>query len=252
MNELIKITTNEEGKKLVGARELHEFLENKRQFADWIKQRIEQYGFIENEDFTVHKFVNGKATQKDYVITVEMAKELSMVENNEKGKEARKYFIQCEKVLKEIKPQIQGLSPQLQLLINMELEQKQIKEQLNQVSSDIEANKKEVQAIRDVVTLDFNGWRKETTNIINAIAQKLGGFGHIQPIREESYKLLNERLGVDIGKRLLNKKKNMALEGVSKSKIDKVNKLDVIAEDKKLIDGYTNIIRQFAIKYGVA
>lgn len=96
--ELIKI--NENG--LVNARELHEFLENKRQFSDWIKQRISQYGFIEDEDFTVHKFVNGKATQIDYAITIDMAKELSMVENNEKGKQARKYFIQCEKKIKEI------------------------------------------------------------------------------------------------------------------------------------------------------
>ena len=100
MNQLIKIT-EKEGKQLVNARELHEFLENKRKFSDWIKQRIKQYGFVENEDFTIHKFVKGKATQIDYAITVEMAKELSMVENNEKGNQARKYFIQCEKQLKE-------------------------------------------------------------------------------------------------------------------------------------------------------
>lgn len=81
---------------------MHEFLESKRQFADWIKQRIVKYKFIDNEDFTIHKFVNGKATQIEYVITVGMAKELSMVENNDKGQEARRYFIACEGKLKEI------------------------------------------------------------------------------------------------------------------------------------------------------
>lgn len=89
----------------VNARDLHEFLENKRQFADWIKQRIGQYDFVEDVDFTVHKFVNGKATQIDYFISLNMAKELSMVENNDRGKEARRYFIECEK--RALQPQFQ-------------------------------------------------------------------------------------------------------------------------------------------------
>lgn len=102
MVDLIKIT-EKDGQQLVSARELHEFLGSKRHFADWIKQRIKKYDFIQNDDFTVHKFVIGKTIQIDYAITIDMAKELSMVENNEKGKQARKYFIQCEKKLKEIK-----------------------------------------------------------------------------------------------------------------------------------------------------
>jgi anti-repressor protein len=128
MDKLIKI--DEKG--LVNARELHEFLENKRQFADWIKQRISQYGFIENEDFTVHKFVNGKATQIDYVITIDMAKELSMVENNEKGKAARKYFIQCEKKIKEVKQ----LSPMEQLRVQYQVLE-QHEEKLNEVETKV-------------------------------------------------------------------------------------------------------------------
>lgn len=103
IQELIKISVNNRGERLVNARDLHYFLENKRKFSDWIKQRISQYGFVENDDFTIHKFVNGKATQIDYAITIDMAKELSMVENNNKGKEARKYFIACEKQLKNNK-----------------------------------------------------------------------------------------------------------------------------------------------------
>lgn len=86
----------------VNARELHEFLESKRQFANWIQDRIAQYGFVEGQDFTVNKFVNGRATQIDYHITLDMAKELSMVERNEKGKQARQYFIKCEKELRGV------------------------------------------------------------------------------------------------------------------------------------------------------
>jgi len=58
-----------------------------------IKNRIEKYGFIEGEDFTLHKFVERRATVIDYHLTIEVAKELAMIENNEKGREVRRYFI---------------------------------------------------------------------------------------------------------------------------------------------------------------
>ena len=107
--ELIKITTNEKGQQCVSARELHEGLEVKSKFADWIKNRIKKYGFEENTDFTlVSKILetnnpkNPITEQKDYIITIDMAKELCMVENNDLGRMFRKYFIECEKKLKEV------------------------------------------------------------------------------------------------------------------------------------------------------
>lgn len=105
--ELIKITTNEEGQKLVSARELHEGLKVKRDFTTWIKGRITKYDFIENEDYIVFTKMGenplGGRPQQDYIITVDMAKELCMVENNDLGRQFRKYFIEIEKQLKEIK-----------------------------------------------------------------------------------------------------------------------------------------------------
>lgn len=161
--------------------------------------------------------------------------------------------------VKNGQPSLEGLSPQLQALINLELEQKKIKQQLNQVNynaleakEEASKSREEIQAIREVVTLDTNSWRKDTATIINRIATKLGGFGHIQPIREEIYNLLDSTYEVKLQSRLLNKQKKMALEGVPKYKIDKVNKLDVISDDKKLINGYVNIVGKMAIKYGVA
>ena len=103
VGELIPIN-NQNGKRAVDARCLHAFLGNKRQFTDWIKQRIEQYGFVENQDFvSFHKFVKretGATRVTEYAISIDMAKELSMVENNEKGKMARQYFIRCEEIAK--------------------------------------------------------------------------------------------------------------------------------------------------------
>jgi phage anti-repressor protein len=107
-SSLIKIGKSEisgQKKETVNARELHQFLESKQEFANWIKNRIEKYGFLENEDYTVDKFINGQKDGKfkpiEYYITLDMAKELSMIENNTKGREIRKYFIDCEKKLKQ-------------------------------------------------------------------------------------------------------------------------------------------------------
>lgn len=94
----------------VNARELHSFLELGRDFSTWIKGRIEKYGFVEGQDYTIVDFnvpPNGGSFESrtyardrvEYHITLDMAKELSMVERNEKGKQARRYFIECERKL---------------------------------------------------------------------------------------------------------------------------------------------------------
>ena len=103
MQELIKIT-EQNGKRAVSARELHLFLESKQEFANWIKNRIDKYGFIENQDFEVFdnfiKNPNGGRPLIEYALTIDTAKEIAMVEGNERGKMARQYFIECEKQLR--------------------------------------------------------------------------------------------------------------------------------------------------------
>lgn len=143
----------------------------------------------------------------------------------------------------QLSPELQMFNKMFQALANSELEQKRLKEEIKET-------KEEIQGIRDVVALTPNAWRKDTTTLINKIAMKLGGFEHIKDVREESYKLLNDTYKVDVKRRLSNRQKNMAFEGVSKYKINKLNPLDVIAEDEKLINGYINIISKMAIKYG--
>lgn len=102
MNELIKITTNEDGERLVSARELHEFLNVNSKFNDWISNRINKYEIQESIDYTkILVQCNRGQNEYDYIVTADVAKELAMVENNEKGKEARKYFINVEKNYKD-------------------------------------------------------------------------------------------------------------------------------------------------------
>lgn len=96
-------TTELQGAFPANAETLFKFLVVNSKFADWIKNRITQYGFIENQDYVVKITYTGRRPRKEYFVTLDMAKELCMVENNDKGKEARQYFIKCEKELQAIK-----------------------------------------------------------------------------------------------------------------------------------------------------
>lgn len=103
MNELIKITYNND-RPAVSARDLHDFLEVKTAYKDWFPRMCE-YGFTEGEDFNPLKIERVQnegermvtRTVDDAVLTIDMAKELCMIQRNEKGKQARQYFLQIEK-----------------------------------------------------------------------------------------------------------------------------------------------------------
>lgn len=103
MDELINITKatiNDEEINAVNARELWQKLGVKTQFNHWIGRRIKDYGFEDGVDFTVVKNghgVNGQFQPTEYIISIDMAKELAMVENNEQGRKIRRYFIEVEK-----------------------------------------------------------------------------------------------------------------------------------------------------------
>ncbi|ATO57140.1 Phage anti-repressor protein [Bartonella sp. 1-1C] len=101
----------------VNARELHAFLEIGKDFSNWITDRIKKYNLLENQDFVCSPNLackgRGGHNRKDYHLTLSVAKELSMVENNKKGREARLYFIECEKLAKQVAtPQIDYSSPE--------------------------------------------------------------------------------------------------------------------------------------------
>ena len=87
---------------LCNARELHAFVESKQQYTDWIKNRINEYGFIQDEDYLVITERTNGRPRKEYHITLDMGKELGMVERNERGRQIRQYFIRCERTLKAL------------------------------------------------------------------------------------------------------------------------------------------------------
>jgi anti-repressor protein len=104
MTELIRIEPSRIGGETIqtcNARDLHAFLKVKARFNDWIRNRVEDFGFQENQDFiTLTRLLVSGGKRKDYYLSLDMAKELAMVERNAKGKEARLYFIDCERIAK--------------------------------------------------------------------------------------------------------------------------------------------------------
>ena len=152
-------------------------------------------------------------------------------------------FDEMEKQLAQ--PSFENLSPQLQLLISLETATRQQAKALQDTN-------KRIDNIGDIISLDTRSWRDDARNLIIRIAHKQGGNDYIRETQSEIFKLVDLRGGVSLETRLTNKRQRMAMEGVCKSKRDKLNKADIIAEDKKLIEIYVAIVKEMAVKYGVA
>lgn len=117
---LLPIDPSDSEQPRVNARHLHKFLEIGKDFSTWIKDRIETVGFVENEDFTVdspnlgnQSGRGGDRRSREYWLTMDMAKELSMLERNARGRQARRYFIECEKQLRQVARQALDMSDPL-------------------------------------------------------------------------------------------------------------------------------------------
>ena len=115
-NELVPVYETDTGEKVVDGRELHAVVGSKQDFSDWVKKRVLDCDAIEEKDFSI---ILGRSESgrniKDYIIKLDTAKEMAMLERNDKGKQARRYFIEVEKKFK------QGVQPPLTQPINNEL-----------------------------------------------------------------------------------------------------------------------------------
>ena len=150
MNELIKVTTNEKGIKIVSARELYDFLEVSERFSRFMDRNLE-YGFELNVDYAPYQNVHPSNNQEflDYALTLDTAKEISMLQRSEKGKLARQYFIACEKKLLQIVPRthLEVLQSEMALLIESE----RIKNELIIANTKIESDKPKVVFAESVI-----------------------------------------------------------------------------------------------------
>ncbi|QYY85649.1 Rha family transcriptional regulator [Pediococcus pentosaceus] len=164
------------------------------------------------------------------------------------GKKALDFKIKYIEAFNQMESQIKldttKLSPELQMfkglfdsMAKQELETKRIDHKLDNISEIVGTN-----------TID---WRQGTTRLIQRIAQYQGGGEAYKNVRNGIYAEIDKRAGVSLKTRLTNKRRRMADEGISKSKRDKLNKVDVIQDDKKLIEIYMAIVKEYAIKNNV-
>lgn len=147
MDELVPVQKQKDGSVVVSGRDLHDFLDVKTKYADWFK-RMSEYGFDENVDFAVFlknekddTAFGGSRKITDHVMTLDMAKEISMIQRTERGKQARQYFIEVEKRYKNQQPQL-PTSPteMLKLAIDSTLETADKVEKLTTRMDDLEQN----------------------------------------------------------------------------------------------------------------
>ena len=189
-NDLVPVYETSTGEKVVYGSELHAVLEVKTPYKDWSTRRLNDIDAIENEDFQAAQICAPSGqVKKDHIIKLDAAKEMAMLERNEKGKEVRRYFIRVEKKCKSASLATQELSPQLQVMIQLELEQKRQAEKLEHVEN-------RVDSIREVVAMDSSSWRDETGRLFRKIGSECGDNKSYQDVRTESYQLLEKRMGV--------------------------------------------------------
>lgn len=142
-NQLIPVASSTIGSETiptVNARNLHAFLEIGKDFSTWIKDRIESFGFVENRDFIVFPEIGEKGGRPAlvYHLALDMAKELSMVERNAKGKEARLYFIECERRAKVSVPTIADpFLAQLEMVKTVYLQQQEMSNRMTMLEAKI-------------------------------------------------------------------------------------------------------------------
>lgn len=141
-NEMVPVYETDKGIKVVNGRELHKVLGSKQDFSTWVKKRLSDCEAEENEDFERfhRKMEANNATLIDYLIRLDIAKEMAMLERNEKGKQVRRYFIEVEKRHQKSKIDRSQLSPQMQMFYaiadeqaKLELAQKKQAEQIRKV-----------------------------------------------------------------------------------------------------------------------
>lgn len=136
-----------------------------------------------------------------------------------------------------LSPELQFMNSVVQSLAKQELETKRVETKVDNIT--------------EIVALNTTDWRKDCRTLINKMAKNQGGFHAYQEIQSEIYEEVDRRAGSSLKIRLTNLRNRMAGEGVSKSKRDKTNKLDVIDGDKRLKEIYLAVVKEFAIKYGV-
>ena len=245
------------------ARSLYDFLElGKGQFSRWAKTNIENNEYYEEgHDWWGFDIVSSGNKCKDYRITTDFAKHLSMESHSEKGKIARQYFVNIEDKAKQMVIDRTQLSPQTQLMLSMsesiartELEQKRQSEQLNRLESNQKALTDTFQSTPD--SESFQQWANKCLSKIAEspkFDKQEGRQKNYVYAKNESYARLKRKWNCNLDDRVA-RAKGRAMEnnpGITKAQLNAINKLTIISNDKSLRPVYETVIKEMMIAYCV-
>lgn len=227
-----------------------------------VEKLVERNAYLRKSEFSTTvslSVVEGsrQVTRERTIFTEDGIYEITMLSSQPKAREFRAWIRNVLKALRAGKaqlvsaPQDIDLSPEIQMLkllidkaANAELEQKRQAAALTTVEQ-------KVDGIREIIAINPRSWRDECGKLLRTIATQIGGGSAYKEVNAEAYQLVDERAGVSLATRLTNKRRRMADEGVCKSKRDRLNQLDVIQDDKKLIEIFIAVVKELALKYGV-
>jgi len=155
-------------------------------------------------------------------------------------------FHRMREQLNEPKTQLEILQASIAQLVEQE-------RRLSEVENRMTMTEKKLDNTAELIALHPVEWRRKVTDILNKIVQVRGGYAEAyREVRNESYQMLEERAACNLSIRLTNRKRKMSLEGAAKSKVDKTNRLDVIADDARLTEIYLACVKEMAIRYQVS
>lgn len=250
-SDIIPVYTTDTGEKVVIGQELHSQLKIVTRYADWFPRMCE-YGFVENLDYESFSQKGDKPQggrpSINHILKLDMAKHIAMIQRTPEGFAIRQKLIELEKQTAAL-TSTDLLELQVKALRDMERKQAEAAKAIAETTQAVADTNARIDNMKDAITLSTASWREDCRKLIVRIAQAMGGNDYIREVQAEIFRLVDERAGVSLNTRLTNLRRRMAEEGVCKSKRDKMNKVDVIAGDKKLIEIYTAIVKEMAVKH---
>lgn len=251
-NDLVPVYETDKGIKVVDGRELHQVLQSGQDFSTWIKKRLSECDAEENEDFDLlHnpvEQVSGTKYRIDYIIKLDTAKEMAMLERNKKGKQVRKYFISVEDKYKQSSLDVAQLSPELQMfnkifqsVAQQQLEQKRQAEQIDKVE-------KTVITMKEIFTEPIGDWKADINARVREISIKSGI--DYQTLYGQLYGELETTAHCSLKRLQDNKKVRMEKAGNTKTAIkDGTTKIAVIYDKPQLKAIFEGIVKRYAMCY---
>lgn len=251
-NDLVPVYETDKGVKVVYGKDLHKSLEVKTDFSTWVKRRFSECDAEENKEFELLPIFGenpmGGRPQTEYIIKLDTAKEMAMLERNDKGKQVRKYFIAVEEKYKKGVVDLEQLDPQTKLMNLLvqsisrnEIEQKRQAKEITEV-------KQTVETMKEILTEPIGDWKAEINSRVREISIKSGV--DYQTLYGQLYGELETTAHCSLKRLQDNKKARMEKAGNTKTAIkDATTKIAIIFEKPQLKAIFENIVKRYAMKY---